>query len=97
MAAMATVVIAVCTPPRWRLGCPQEPAMTDLPALSTTIGIAVLKKSEDLAQSQVAQLIAPLAASAAPATAPEPSDSASFSPAALAQLALTQSGAALLR
>ncbi len=65
--------------------------MTDIPALSTTVGIDMLKKSEDLAASQVAQLLAPLSASPAPAV-----DSASFSPAALAQLAQTESGAALL-
>ena len=67
--------------------------MTDVPPVSTTVGIAMLKKSEDIAASQVAQLLAPLSAS--PTAAPT-GDSASFSPAALAQLAQTQSGASLL-
>jgi hypothetical protein len=66
--------------------------MSDVAPVSTTLGIAMLKKSEDLAASQVAQLLAPLSASPAPAAG----DSASFSPAALAQLAQTQSGASLL-
>ena len=67
--------------------------MTDVPPVSTSVGIDILKKSEDLAASQVAQLLPPLSAS--PASAPA-GDSASFSPAALAQLAATQSGTSLL-
>jgi hypothetical protein len=67
--------------------------MTDVPPVSTSVGIDILKKSEDLAASQVAQLLPPLSAS--PTAAPT-SDSAAFSPAALAQLAQTQSGTALL-
>jgi len=66
--------------------------MTDVPPVSTSVGIDVLKKSEDLVASQVSQLLAPLSASPAPAAG----DSASFSPAALAQLAQTQSGASLM-
>lgn len=69
--------------------------MTDVAPVSTTVGIDMLKQSEDLAASQVAALLP--APSASPAPAPTSVDSASFSPAALAQLAQTESGAALLR
>ena len=66
--------------------------MSDVAPVSTSVGISVLKTSEDLALSQIDQLLAPLSASASPAS----SDSASFSPAALAQLAQTESGMAVL-
>lgn len=66
--------------------------MTDVAPVSTSVGIDVLKKSEDITQKQVDQLLAPLSINPAPAAG----DSASFSPAALAQLAQTQSGLSLL-
>lgn len=69
--------------------------MSSIPPVSTSVGIDVLKKSEDSQQAAIAQLIAPFDPSQTSSTSTG-TDSATFSPAALSQLGLSQTGASLL-
>ncbi len=63
--------------------------MSSIPPVSSSVGIDMLKKSEDIQQAAAAQLIASLGP-AQGSTSSTGTDSATFSPAALAQLGLSQ-------
>jgi|GEM_PF-4165044 hypothetical protein len=69
--------------------------MSSVPSVATSVGVDVLKKSEDAQQAAMAQLLAPLTPQST--TAPLYStDTATFSPAALAQLGVPPTGSSLL-
>jgi hypothetical protein len=74
------------------------PVATSAVPIATSVGIDVLKKSENAQMTAAAQLLASLDPSqtATTTTSSTGADSATFSPAALVQLGLSQTGLSML-